>query len=496
MIGWIGDFFRFWWALFYWNIRKTWFRLRGAHRDDCPCQNYSDSGVAYQSRCEAIVHWQQPARFRRVCPLLVQTPEGWRCSAEAERVRPFWGRATGYAGSALLVCYLLGTAVAYFSLHAAHYDTGYLTVAWPPHWKELRGAQERVYSARAQAALAKGNFQEAILSLEMVCQLNPHNYSAGLALAGLMQASNQPYVSEHVYERLMHDVPEHRLQTAQIWFRTLLARGAYERIMPLAAVMLSEDPEQRGAWLNALLFSARQSRASQFLAQVQQENPHLPEWCTELINLEQLLLDGRMETALPRLTRTYRPVPADYVPYFQVERLLLEGRADEANTLLTAYGSRLPADEAGFLRLRVYEAKRWTSLLNPEFETLLQFPMTPRLAAEFCAYLVAYPAAGPLAGYFDRFTATGPALSAETVPLYQATYLAAALAGDNGRAEKIRAQIMAFTSSDARVLGGLVELLKTGKPDPRFARILPLVPLPTEVVYTIVERQDVAAPTK
>ncbi|MDB6115896.1 MAG: hypothetical protein JWQ62_2841 [Lacunisphaera sp.] len=490
MIGWLGDFFRFWWALFHWNIRKTWFRLRGAHRDDCPCQNYSDSGIAYQSRCEAIVHWQQPARFRRVCPLLVQTPDGWRCSVEAERVRPFWGRAAGYAGAALLALYLLGTGAAYFTLRAAHYDTGYLTVAWPPRWKELRGAQERIYAARAQSALARGNFQEAILSLEMVCQLNPRNYSAGLALAGLMQAANQPSVSEHVYERLMRDVPEQRLQTAQIWFRTLLARGAYEGIMPLAVTMLSEDPEQRGAWLNALLFSARQLHDSQILVQVQQANPHLPEWCTELINLEQLLLDGRIATALPRLTRTYRPVPADYLPYFQVDRLLLEGRAGEANTLLTAYGSRVPADEAGFLRLRIYHAKRWTALLNPEYETLLEYPMTAPLAAKFCGYLIAHPAPGPLAGYFDRFMAQGPVLSAETLPLYQATYLAAALAGDTPRAEKIRAQIVAFTSADARVLGGLVELLKSDRPDPRFARILPLVPLPTEVLYAIVARQN------
>ena len=55
MTGWLGDFFRVWWALFYWNTRKTWFRLRGAHRDDCPCQTYSDSGHAMDSRCEAIL---------------------------------------------------------------------------------------------------------------------------------------------------------------------------------------------------------------------------------------------------------------------------------------------------------------------------------------------------------------------------------------------------------------------------------------------------------
>ena len=88
----------------------------------------------------------------------------------------------------------------------------------------------------------------------------------------------------------------------------------------------------------------------------------------------------------------------------------------------------------------------------------------------------------------------GPPISADTVPLYQASFLAAALANDSTRAEKIRAKITEFTASDARVLRGLVELLKIGKPDPRFARILPLVPLPTEVIYAILERQTAPPP--
>ncbi|MBI2497405.1 MAG: hypothetical protein HYV75_05630 [Opitutae bacterium] len=255
MIGWIGDFFRFWWALFYWNIRKGWFRLSGAHRDDCPCQNQSDSGLAFESRCEPITQWHRPARFRRVCPLLKETPDGLRCSVEAEGVRPFWGRAAVYAGGALLALYLAGTLAAYVALRAANYEMGYLVVAWPPRWQELRGAQERLYAARAQTAIRQGNYQEAILSLEMVCQLNPRNYSAGLALAGLSQVAARPNVAEHIYERLMRDVPEQRIATAQIWFRTLLARANYANIIPLAATMLSEDPEQRGAWLNALLFA-------------------------------------------------------------------------------------------------------------------------------------------------------------------------------------------------------------------------------------------------
>lgn len=179
MIGWLGDFFRFRWALFYWNARKTWFRMRGAHRDDCPCQTYADSGHALDSRCEAVTHWNQPARFKRVCPLLVQTPQGWRCSVNAESVRPFWGRAILYGTALGLVLYLALTLLVFGVLRSASYKTSYLSVAWPPRWNELRKSQENLYVARAQQALQAGNYQEAILSLEMVTQLNPGNYPAG-----------------------------------------------------------------------------------------------------------------------------------------------------------------------------------------------------------------------------------------------------------------------------------------------------------------------------
>jgi hypothetical protein len=492
--GWIGDFFRFWWALFYWNTRKTWFRLRGAHRDDCPCQNVSDSGLAMDTRCEAVMHWSQPGRFRRVCPLLIQGRDGWRCSVEAEGVRPFWARAARYAGLTLLAVYLVGTVAAYVALRTAKYDVSYLSVVWPPRWRELRGSQEKLYAQRAQEALAKGNYQEAILSLEMVCQINPQNYNAGLALAALCQVAAQPFISEHVYERLMRDVPERRVQTAQIWFQTLLARSAYDRIMPLALAMLSEDPDQRGAWLNALLFSARQTHNSEFLADSLRNNPHLPEWCTELINIEQGLLENRLESTLPRLTRIYRQPAASYLPYYQVERLLVSGRTDVANSVLTSYGNLIKPDEATFLRLRIFHAKGWLSLLPTEYDNLLQYPLTPRLANQFCAYLIIHPSPKLLEGYFERFTRQGPPLTDQTVPLYQATYLAAAVVNDEARAEKIRSQLTRFTASDARVLRGVVELLKTGKPDPRLSRILPLVHLPTEVVYAILEHQTPVAP--
>lgn len=496
MTGRIGDFFRFCWALFYWNTRKTWFRMRGAHRDDCPCQTYSDSGHALDSRCDAILDWAQPARFRRVCPLLAQTPQGWRCSVNAESVRPFWGRALAYGFALGLALYLAGTAAIYTVLRTARYETSYLSVVWPPRWGELRDSQEKLYATRAQEALQAGNYQEAVLSLELVTRINPRNYAAGLALAGLSQVTAQPYVSDHIYERLMRDVPEQRRQTAQIWFRTLLARAAYPQIKQLATRMLGEDPAERSAWLNALLFSSRQTGDHACLGTVLSEHPHLPEWCTDLIAIEQMLLQGRLDRALPRLTRVHRKPAAGYIPYYQADRLLRHGEGDRANELLRAYGSQLPSDEASFLRLRVYQSKGWSTLAGPEFEDLLRYEMAPRIVAQFCAYLIDQPDPGLFARFHDRLVAEKLPLNTETLPLHQAVYLAATLAGDSTRAEQIAARLKQYTASDARVLHGLGELLKARTTDPRLPRILPLVPLPTEVVYTILQRANQTTATK
>ncbi len=496
MTGWIGDCFRFFWALFYWNSRKTWFRLRGAHRDDCPCQTYGDSGHAFDSRCEAVIHWHRPDRFRKVCPLLVQTPQGWRCSVNAESVRPFWGRAFLYGAALAFGLYLLATLAVFGGLRVAHYETSYLMVAWPPRWPELRAAQEKLYAGRAQRALQAGNYQEAILSLEIVTQLNPRNYSAGLALAGLSQIASRPTVADHIYERLMREVPEQRRPTAHLWIRNLLARAAFPGIKSLATTMLNEDPAERAAWLHALLFACRQTADAAYLGVVLAENPHLPDWCTELIGIEQLLLQNQFERALPQLTRLHRQPASSYLPYYQVDRLLRHGAAARASDLLRAYGNLVPPDEAAILRLRTYQAQGWSTLVASEFDVLLRADFTPRMVAQCSAWLIAQPDPAAARQFLDRFEAARMPVNTGTVSLYHAAYLVAASAGQTEPANLLADAISRYTSSDARALRGLGELLQVAGADDRVLRVLPLVPLPTETVYAIVERKTAPPPAK
>ena len=47
------------WALFYWNVRKTIYRVRKT-QGICPCQNPSDSGEPMKTGCEAGDRHQLP----------------------------------------------------------------------------------------------------------------------------------------------------------------------------------------------------------------------------------------------------------------------------------------------------------------------------------------------------------------------------------------------------------------------------------------------------
>ncbi len=493
MISWLGDFFRFWWGLLHWNARKSWFRVGARDHTRCPCQNPSDSGLALQTRCEASVTWNKSARFRRVCPLLVETPEGLRCSVNTENVRPFWGRAAACYGAALFALYLAGAGALFFTLRGVGYEVGLTTLLWPGRWGEIRVAQERMYAIRAQQAMAGGNFQGAILALEMVCSLNPRNQAAALALANLWQVSGRSVQADVIYERLMAEFPERRAEIAQLWYRALLARADFARIKRLAPALLREDERNRAAWLHALFFATRHTADPLPRNELLAASATLPDWCVLLLTIEHELLAGNIRH-VGQLTRIWAEPGSAYVPLYQVDRLISFGRYREALTVLEGYAGRLPLDEAGFLRLRIYTLLGWSSLVETEAGTLLAYPLRPQLASQFSAFLIRHPNRDILARVADRFVRDGPRPDGESFPVYSALLLAAARCGDTQRAAYLADIIRQHASADLRAIGALGQLLTENSETVRIDRILPTVPLPTEVIYALLERYHRPAP--
>jgi tetratricopeptide (TPR) repeat protein len=350
-----------------------------------------------------------------------------------------------------------------------------------------------MYARRAQEAMTAGNFPGAILALEMVCSLNPRNHAAALALANLWQVSGRAAQADAIYERLMAQLPERRTEFGRLWYRALLARADFDRIKRLAPEMLRTDGRNRAAWLHALFFAARQTADPLPLNGLLADTAGLPDWCVLLLTIEHELLSGNMRS-LGSLTRVWADPGSPYVPLYQADRLVSFGRHREALSVLDGYAGRLPADEAGFLRLRIYSLLGWDSLVETEAGTLLAYPMRPQLAAQFSAFLLRHPHREVLARFADRFVRDGPRPDGESFPAYAAVLLAAARCGDTQRADYLAGIIRQHISADLRAIGTLGQLLRQNDDSARIDRILPAVPLPTEVVYALLERYHRPAP--
>lgn len=489
MLGSLSDFFRFWWALLYWNSRKTWFRLHGAHRDSCPCQNFSDFGHALDSRCDASAGWRDQRRFRAVCPLLTATPQGWRCGVDAERVRPFWGRALGFGLAGLLALHLLTVSATYAVLRSRGHSVAYANLVWPGNWTELRRSQEEFYLGRARRAAAGQDHRAAIVALQNARAINPTNLASGMALAHLLELSGRAVEADPIYAAMMQTLPEQRPLIARAWLPLLLASGRYAEVKTLATDMLSEDAANRDLWLRALLFSARQSGDGGVLESLLLGEHGLPSWCREIVEIEQLLQQRRTEAALKRLTRVPALPSPRHLLRYQIERLLALRQFETATTLLRAAADVLPEDEAALLRWRIFRAAGEISSNAAELEPLDALPLTSSLAAGWSALLIAQPEPTAAARLAARVQATFPKVTGETLPLYYAAALAAAAAGDNATSEKLARRATEFARAEGQALHELAAAVAPGSRRTNLTATLPIVPLPLEAVYVILEKE-------
>lgn len=439
-----------------------------------------------ETRCDAALSWNKSDRFTRVCPLLVETSSGWRCSVNTEDVRPFWSLAFRSAGRAFLVALLVGAVGLFGVLRYAGYDLSPLALIWPPRWHEIEAAKEGVSATRAVEALNRGNFPSAILSLQLVCDINPHNLPAGLTLANLWQISNRSSLADEMYRCLIRDHPDQQLVILQAWYQSMLSRADYEAIKVLSLRLLELDERQRGVWLHALFFALRQTQDSRFLSELLARPSTLPSSCLELMRIEAVRLrDPKAEA--PRALLNTVPTPASpYIPYYQIDRLIRTGNDDAAMELLIACGSRLNPDEATFQRRRIFSERGWTSLAEIEFDAVLNYPLTARQITLICSHLISNPNRTLLRRFFVRFVKARLPLTAANYPLFSATFCAAAVNGNSERAAEIGSMLKQLTGTKSHSFRLLQEFLKREQTDKRIELILPAIALPQRSRFSLV----------
>lgn len=357
------------WALAYWNARKSLFVLRH-RRGQCPCHNPSDSGRPMETGCEAVLHWPRPARFRRVCPLLRPNQKGgWVCSVAAEGVRPFWGRALGYAGGVLLALVILVGGGVFGTMRVIGYQASLRQVFWPPAWRELREVRAQLFVDQARAHFQAGRMREALNALLTAHEVAPGDYAVAITLAQVVQAGNPPAADE-IYLQMLKQHPERRADTARVWFLSLLGRGRLADVAALAQRQLAADPGQAAAWTHALIFAARHLQQPELLETAAAVSG-VPAGAESVLRLEARVRRApRPDVANLLLTA---PLP-DNFPYALVQRaeLLIEfGRTREALALLGQSRLQLGGRDVVRLALWAYAAGGDAATLTRETDSLL-----------------------------------------------------------------------------------------------------------------------------
>ncbi len=490
MIGWCADLFRLAWGLLYWNTRKAWFQARHG-RSRCPCQSPSDSGRAYETQCEACTSWDRPGRFRRVCPLLVETKNGLRCSANTADVRPFWGRVLGYYGGTAFALYCIGVLTVFIFLRVVGYPVSIIHVGLPPLWHKVGQARGWFFLERSNRAFSEGHTGEGLLYLANAYEFDPTNYSAGLTLAKHLQVG-QPTRSDEIFTRLMHEHPDRKHATAQEWFRALLARGSFPKIADLARDEILTDPKQAAVWVRVLLFATRQSSNDAPLRELAANNAPAAKIWRQMCETELVVRSGRKAEARAALQKNW---PLDdrtrFTLFYRVNALTELGDTFDALDLLNAHLGVLDKEADITLRLAAYAVAGSSRLLLGEVDRLLAERLNQSNLAVvkiLCAQVIRYPDAAIFTRVWQRVERDQLPLNTESAGIWFSLLCAAGAVDDRASLHALTVKLKGASKTPFMALNVVEAYFRGETPERRITRLLPILPLPLEVTYALIER--------
>lgn len=485
MIGRLADLFRLAWGLLYWNVRKSWFQLHRG-RAPCPCQNASDSGRALETGCEPCVNWAKPARFRRVCPLLVDTPDGLRCSVDTSQVRPFWGRAAAFYAGAGLILYLAAALAVFAFLRTVGYPIRITHLVWPPSWHRVGEVRGWFFVERAQRAFAAGRQSEGMLYLTNAYEFDPSNYAVAFALAQKLQLTH-PVRADEIYREMARNHPAEHARTYQVWFRALLARGDFAAIEEIARLRLFEDLPNASVWMRALVFATRQTGEDRTLQQLLASNePAILPW-HPLLQTELLLRRGQHAEARAHLGQRW-PVAPPFSIYYQVDELTNLGDPIAAVDLLEANRAQLDDTARVRLLLHAYATLRTSQSMQRLITALLDPPLQPATVNLLAAHLIRHPDSAVLDQLFTRFLQARFTLNNETLETYLGLYCAVAAAGNWAHLQTLNERIQQDLGGHVLALGAAESFFRGQTTRSRISALLPALPMTLELHYVLLER--------
>ena len=391
LLGGLRDGVRALWALLYWNLLKSWHVVRGG-KHVAPCQSEYDVEEGILPQCKAAWNWDVPGRFRRVCPALVHTSEGWRCSVPSAKVKPFWGRA--FTVYVLLAVVLYAGAAG--SLWLVWRTVGYrgisvVDVAWPGRWLRVKSAQAGYFREQGKRAMQHGDFPAALLALSNAEQFARGGYEDRVLLARLWaQAGNIDYASRF-FSSVLADFPDRATETAMVWHDQLLALGNLAELADLCAQRIGAGGggAAEGLWEQSLEFALDHGRLAEAMTRERkQELAKLPAQVRGFIDVLVHWQRGERDEAA-RLLEAMRFTRAEPLAVRrQVEWLARLGRAGEAGVALNRHVATLGKFEAATLRYYIDMVSGDRDAARADFIGVLQWPLTPAQADRLCSLVI------------------------------------------------------------------------------------------------------------
>lgn len=461
-----------------------------------PCQSLSDSGRAFETQCDACVSWRKRGRFKRVCPLLVDTPKGLRCSADTAEVRPFWGIAAKYYGGAALSLYAVGVIAVFIFLRTIGYPVSIVHVGLPPLWYKVGQARGWFFVERSNRAFAEGKTGEGLLYLANAYEFDPTNYTAGLALAKNYQAG-QAVRSDQVFTQLLREHPDKRHATAQDWYRALLARGDFEKIAPLARDEVLGDPAQAGVWMRALLVATRQAGDDAPLRAVLEDKTQAGRVWHQLVETELLLRSGKNREARQALDRPWITSGAAGAPptsatkfaaVYRVNALLQLREPVAALDMLERDRAVLDGDAYVTLRLDALAAAKVEGALQRDIDSLLAGTLNLPKITMLCGHLIRYPNPTIFARLYTKVERDGLPLNTETAGVWFSLLCTAGAVEDGTRLRELTGRLRGASSTPFVALALIEAFFRGETVERRITNFLPILPLPMEVTYALIER--------
>jgi hypothetical protein len=240
--------------------------------------------------------------------------------------------------------------------------------------------------------------------------------------------------------------------------------------------------------MRALVFATRQTGdAAPLTALLASKDPAAAPW-HQLITTE-LVARGPDRNALARALRAPWPLNAPaYARYYQIEGLIALGDHFNALDQLGRQVGRLDEETALGLRLAAYARAGSKSQLTYEFNVLLTRPLTPPVIKLLTAHLVRYPDPALFAHLYDKFERANLPLTTDNAGSHFSVLCVAGVHQDRVRLRALILRLKDLASASFLRLNLVEDFFNNESPAKRISTFLPILPVPLEVTYALLER--------